>query len=98
MPISDVLNSLFDDELAEGEFRKPKLDGSKLPDYKVVRSYFSTSGMFSCTEPDGWFLMGFSLDKGNAGPVAAGAGALRNPNPIEAEARRRDNKLENKQE
>lgn len=71
LPIADAMNAIFGQDLAEGEIRKARLDGSKLPDYSVVRKYFHNSGMFSSTEADGWFMMGFSLDK-NPAAVAAG--------------------------
>jgi len=68
--VASILNALFP-QAPEGEIRKQQLDGSKLPDYSVVRHYLGTGGLYSVTEPSGWFLLGFSLSKAN--PPAAQA-------------------------
>jgi hypothetical protein len=60
--LARMLNNLF----AEGKKkvrREPKLDGSKLPEYEVVRHYLRPAGMQVTSEPDGWFLKGFTLAK-----------------------------------
>ena len=43
--------------------RTQKLDGSKLPDYDVVRRYLGPAGVTTTTESDGWVITGFVLKK-----------------------------------
>lgn len=76
MPEADTflghfLNLLLGEE-KEGVTRKARLDGGKLPDFKVVEHYLGPAGSFAVSEEDGWFLQGFTLDK--QGPLAKGAG------------------------
>lgn len=61
-PLAGVLNAVLNDG-GEGELRKPRLDGSKLPEFDVVRSYLGNSGQVVTSEPNGWFLIGFTLNK-----------------------------------
>jgi hypothetical protein len=61
-PMAKVLNILLGDE-QEGMVRKPKLDGSKLPDFDVVRRYLGPAGASFTSEPNGWFIVGFTLNK-----------------------------------
>jgi hypothetical protein len=48
---------------SKDKVRQPRLDGSKLPDFEMVRRYLGPSGLTYTTEPDGWFLTGFMLNK-----------------------------------
>jgi hypothetical protein len=59
--LGQFLNMLFG-ENKKGAVRQQKIDGSKLPDYEVVRHYLSPAGMQITAEKDGWFLKGFTLD------------------------------------
>ena len=43
--------------------RKQQIDGTKLPDYQVVRRYFGPTGMYVRTEDKGWFVTGCLLSK-----------------------------------
>jgi hypothetical protein len=43
--------------------RKQEIEGSKMPDYEIVRRYLGPSGAFGTTEQDGWFLKGMMLNK-----------------------------------
>lgn len=52
-------------EEKEGVTRKPRLDGSKLPDYDLVQKYLGPAGSFVTTEDEGWFMVGFTAG-GNA--------------------------------
>ncbi len=61
MPIAQALNAIIG-ESADGAIRKPKLDGKLLPDFSVVQKYLSTGGTYVTSEPDGWFVTGFTLD------------------------------------
>jgi hypothetical protein len=47
----------------KGVVRKQEIDGSKMPDYEVVRHYLGPSGAFLTSEADGWFLKGVLLTK-----------------------------------
>jgi hypothetical protein len=60
MPLARIINSMFPDT-PEGEIRKQQIDGSKLPDYKIIRKYFGLGGMYGRTEEDGWMIVGFTL-------------------------------------
>ncbi|HEV3025118.1 MAG TPA: hypothetical protein VGX76_21755, partial [Pirellulales bacterium] len=48
-------------EEKEGVTRKPRLDGSKLPEYKIVERYLGPAGSFATSEKDGWLLVGFTV-------------------------------------
>lgn len=66
MPEADTflghfLNFLLGEE-KEGESRKPRLDGSKLPEYQRVQKFFGPAGSFATSEANGWYLVGFMLD------------------------------------
>lgn len=60
--VGKILNSLMG-EGKEGVLRTQRIDGSKLPDYDMVRRYLGPAGMSITTEEDGWFLTGFTLNK-----------------------------------
>ena len=47
----------------EGVLRKQEVDGSKMPDYQVVRRYLGPAGWFVTQEDDGWFVTGVVLNK-----------------------------------
>ena len=57
-----LLNALFGDDKGDGT-RKQKIDGRKLPDYQLVRRYLGPAGLQATSEPEGWFLKGFTLTK-----------------------------------
>jgi len=57
-----LLNALFG-EGKKGEARAQKIDGSQLPDYSIVRRYLGPAGLQVTSEPDGWYLKGFTLNK-----------------------------------
>lgn len=52
-------------EEKEGVTRKPRLDGSKLPEYDLVQKYLGPAGSFVTSEDEGWFVVGFTSG-GNA--------------------------------
>jgi hypothetical protein len=60
--LARVLNALFGDRKS-GAVRTQKIDGSQLPDYQVVRRYLGPAGLQATSEPDGWYLKGFTLSK-----------------------------------
>ena len=51
------------EEPADGTFRKPEFDGSKLPEYDVVRRYLGIGGTYVTTEENGWVVVGFLFRK-----------------------------------
>jgi hypothetical protein len=57
-----LLNELLTDG-KPGTVRRARLDGSKLPSYDAVRRYLGPAGGFVATEPDGWLVTGFMLEK-----------------------------------
>ena len=57
--LAHFINFLMGEE-KEGVTRKPRLDGSKLPEYKIVQHYLGPGGSFSTSEKEGWFLVGFT--------------------------------------
>ncbi|HVX11585.1 MAG TPA: hypothetical protein VHC22_10425 [Pirellulales bacterium] len=62
--LAHFINFIMGEE-KEGVTRKPRLDGAKLPDYKVVQHYLGPAGSFVTSEPQGWFIVGFTAG-GNA--------------------------------
>ncbi len=59
---AQLLNFILGED-REGVTRKPRFDGAKLPDFNVVRRHLGPSGSFATSEPTGWFLVGFTVDK-----------------------------------
>lgn len=57
-----LLNSMLG-EGKEGVLRTQRIDGSKLPEFDMVRRYLGPAGMTMTTETDGWLLTGFTLNK-----------------------------------
>ena len=57
-----LLNQLFG-ENKKGVVRHQKIDGSKLPEYDVVRRYLGPAGTQVTAEKDGWFIKGFTVNK-----------------------------------
>ncbi len=60
--VGKMLNALLG-EGKEGVLRAQQIDGSKLPDYDLVRRYLGPAGLTGTTEADGWMLTGFTLVK-----------------------------------
>jgi hypothetical protein len=60
--VGKLLNALLG-EGKEGVLRQQQIDGSKLPDYDVVRRYLGPAGHTATTEAQGWMLTGFLLVK-----------------------------------
>ena len=60
-----LLNRLLtppDDE-EEGILREQKIDGRLLPDFEMVRRYFSPAGTIVRSSDNGWFIAGATLSK-----------------------------------
>jgi len=60
--LARLLNVLFG-EGKKGVVRTQRIDGSQLPEYQIVRRYLGPAGMQVTSEPEGWFLKGFTLSK-----------------------------------
>jgi hypothetical protein len=60
--VGKMLNSLLGDG-KEGVLRPQRIDGSKLPDYDMVRRYLGPAGATMTSEATGWLLTGFTLTK-----------------------------------
>ena len=69
--LAHLINRILGEE-KEGVVRKARLDGSKLPEFDVVRRYLGVSGSYVTSEKDGWLMVGFVLNKEPAatGPEA----------------------------
>lgn len=67
MPQSQtMLGQLLNAMLGDGKDaapRKQKIDGSKLPEFDTVSHYFGPAGSFVSSEPNGWFMVGFTMNK-----------------------------------
>ena len=61
--LAHFINFLMGEE-KEGVTRQARLDGSKLPDYKLVQHYLGPGGSFSASEDEGWLLVGFTVADG----------------------------------
>ncbi|HEY2148203.1 MAG TPA: hypothetical protein VGH32_09720, partial [Pirellulales bacterium] len=91
--LGQLLNALLG-EGKEGVLRKQKIDGAKLPEFTAVSHYFGPAGTCIVTEPNGWFITGFMLDKAVVGQATAkndvaGQNSIEaghSPEPIEAAA------------
>ena len=77
--LNRLLTSPEDEE--EGILRKQKIDGRQLPNFEMVRRYFSPAGMAVRSLEDGWFVAGVTLTKhppqARAGAVPETASSLR---------------------
>lgn len=60
-----VLNRLLTPPESEDEgiLREQKIDGTKLPEFEMVRRYFGPSGTVVRSDEDGWFVVGATLSK-----------------------------------
>ena len=60
-----LLNRLLSppDDEGEGLLREQKIDGRQLPDFEMVRRYFSPAGTIVRSNDDGWIVVGATLSK-----------------------------------
>ncbi len=65
-----LLNGLLGDG-KPGSVREQRIDGSKLPDFEVIRRHFGTAGIGMQSLPDGWYLTGLSLPRSQQEPEVA---------------------------
>ena len=57
-----MLNRLFETEDQEG-LRKQQIDGTKLPEYGVVRHHLGPAGLYVQSEDQGWIIVGCLMHK-----------------------------------
>lgn len=60
--LAKVLNRLMGPD-EEGVLRDQEIDGSKMPEFDVVRRYLGPSGMYTKSEGNGWYITGLLLTK-----------------------------------
>jgi hypothetical protein len=60
--LARLLNALMGPS-EEGVVRKQEIDGSKLPEFDLVKKYLGPGGLFAQSEADGWWLVGCLLKK-----------------------------------
>ena len=58
-----LLNRLLVEDDEEDILREQVIDGSKLPEFEMVRRYFGPVGATIRSEDAGWFVTGFALNK-----------------------------------
>jgi hypothetical protein len=56
-----ILNGMLSED--EDTVRKPEIDGSKLPNFDLVKKYLGPGGTFIQSEDEGWYLVGTLLKK-----------------------------------
>ncbi len=92
--LARMLNILFGAG-EEGATRHQRIDGSKLPEYDVVRPYLGPAGLQATSESTGWYFKGFTLKKeakeasqqagaGCAGTAKRGRESLISPSPAKS--------------
>ncbi len=67
--LARLLNSMLGPR-EEGVIRKQEIDGSKLPEFDLVKKYLGPGGLFVQSEDNGWWLVGCLLKKLPAAPAA----------------------------
>jgi hypothetical protein len=60
--LARLLNAMLGPK-EEGAVRKQEIDGSKLPDFDLVKKYLGPGGVFAQTEDNGWWIVGGLLKK-----------------------------------
>lgn len=60
MMFGRLLNTIFGAD-KKGVARKQEIEGSKMPDYELVRRHLGPAGAFATTQEDGWFIKGMML-------------------------------------
>jgi hypothetical protein len=60
--LARLLNSTLGAQ-GEGAMRKQEIDGSKLPNFDLVKKYLGPAGVFAQTEEGGWWVVGCLLKK-----------------------------------
>jgi hypothetical protein len=60
--LARLLNAMLGPK-EEGVVRKQEIDGSKLPDFELVKKYLGPGGLFVQSEHNGWWAVGCVLKK-----------------------------------
>lgn len=61
--LGKLLNKMLGDEEEDETVREQQIDGTKLPEFQIVRRYLGPAGIFVESEDDGWFATGVFLSK-----------------------------------
>ena len=61
--LSKLLNEVFSPDEESG-VRPQVIDGSSLPEFDLIQHYFGQVGIYGVTEADGYFIKGFTLERG----------------------------------
>lgn len=69
-----LLNRMLGPE-EENVLRKPEIDGTKMPDFQVVRRYLGPAGLYVKPLENGWFVTGIMVSKEALADPDAGAQA-----------------------
>jgi hypothetical protein len=56
-----ILNAMLSED--EDVLRKPEIDGTKLPNFDLVKKYLGPGGTFVTSEEEGWYVVGTLLKK-----------------------------------
>lgn len=72
--VANFMNRILNGSKDRTEIRKPEIDGSKLPDFELVRKHFGLGGGVMITETDGWYLVNLVADKPEAQQAGANIG------------------------
>lgn len=83
--LGQLLNALLGDG-KDGAPRKQKIDGRALPEFDAVSHYFGPAGSFVSSESNGWFIVGFTMNKALVA-VAPGGIASASPQATSAVAK-----------
>jgi hypothetical protein len=65
-----LLNGILGDG-KPGTVRTQRIDGSKLPDFELIRRYFGTAGLGMQSLADGWYITGVALPRSQQEPEVA---------------------------
>lgn len=60
--LARILNAMFGPK-EEGAIRKQEIDGSKLPEFDLVKKYLGPGGVYVQSEDKGWWVVGCLLKK-----------------------------------
>ena len=60
--LARIINGLAGPQ-EDGVIRKQAIDGSKLPDFELVKKYLGPGGLYAQTEAEGWWIVGCLLKK-----------------------------------
>src|SRR5205814_1833271 len=60
--LARLLNAILGPK-EEGAIRQQEIDGTKLPNFELVKKYLGPAGLFAQSEDNGWWLVGCLIKK-----------------------------------